>query len=119
MASGLYGKHCAEYSDDEIYRILTDNKIMSGEEKTPESPITREKAFVYIIRFAGLEKVAELPDIYKVSYADGELLSEGKIGYAAILSGLGIVCGNGGKLRPQENLTRAEAVTMLYRYLQK
>ena len=45
------------------------------------------------------------------------LLSDGRIGYCAILSGLGVICGHGGYLRPQDALTRAEAIIMLYRYL--
>ena len=119
IASGMYSKHYAEYTDDDLYRILIDNEIITEEEKSPDALLSREDAFVYVIRFAGLEKVAKLSDIYKVSYADGHLLSEGKIGYAAILSGLGVICGNGGYLRPDRNITRAEAVTILYNYLLK
>lgn len=70
-----------------------------------------------MIRMAKLEKVATLENIYKIDYADSTLLSDGKIGYCAILSGLGVICGNGGYLRPQDALTRAEAIIMLYRYL--
>lgn len=119
LASGIFGKYYAEYTDDDLYRILIDNEIITEEEKSPDALVTREGAFVYVIRFAGLEKVAKLADIYKVSYADEHLLSEGKIGYAAILSGLGVICGNGGNLRPNRNITRAEAVTILYNYLLK
>lgn len=119
IASGIYSKHYSEYTREDLYRILINDGILKENEKSPDSSVTREQAFVYIIRFAGLEKVAELSDIYKVSYADGHLLSGGKIGYAAILSGLGVVCGDGGYLRPTENLTRAEAIVMLYRYLLK
>ncbi len=117
LASGIYSKYYAEYSEEDLYEHLINNNILTEEEKSPESLVTREQSFVYIIRFANLERVAKLSDIYKVSYADGNLLSEGKIGYAAILSGLEIICGSGGKLRPQNNLTRAEAITMMYRYL--
>lgn len=119
LASGIFGKYYAEYTDEELYEILIDNEIITEEEQSPDSPVKREDAFVYIIRFAGLEKVAKLSDIYKVSYADGHLLTDGKIGYAAILSGLEVICGNGGNLRPDRNITRAEAVTVLYRYLIK
>ncbi len=117
VASGIYSKHYAEYSDEDLYRLLISDGILTEEEKIPQSPVTREQAFVYIIRFAKIEKVAELSNIYKVSYADGNLLSDGKLGYAAILSGLGVICGDGGYLRPADTLTRAEAVIMLYRYL--
>lgn len=52
-----------------------------------------------------------------MDFADGNLLSKGKIGYCAILSGLGVITGDGGYLRPQSNLTRAEAMAMVYKYL--
>ena len=37
--------------------------------------------------------------------------------FSGILSGMGVVCGNGGYLRPADNLTRAEALALLYKYL--
>lgn len=116
-SSGVYGYYYNNYSDEELYKDLISLKIISEEEKNPFLKISREDAFIYIIRFAGLEKVAKLENIYKIDYADSALLSKGKIGYCAILSGLGVICGDGGKLRPKDNLTRAEALTMLYRYL--
>lgn len=117
LASGIYGTYYNNYSGDELYDSLLREGIVAEEEKNPSSPITREDAFVYLIRMAGLEKVARLENIYKVSYADSNKLSSGKIGYCAILSGLGVICGSGGYLRPTDNLNRAEAITMLYRYL--
>ena len=91
--------------------------MITEEEKNPDGYVTREDAFVYMIRIAGLEKVAKLEDIYKVSYTDGHLISEGKLGYAAILSGMRIINGSGGAVRPLDNITRAEAATMIYKYL--
>ncbi len=116
-ASGIYGKYYHTYETEDLYENLIREKVISEEEKNPSANITREDAFVFIIRMAGLEKVAKLENIYKVNYADSHLLSEGKIGYCAILSGLGVVCGDGGCLRPQDNTTYAETVIMLYRYL--
>ena len=117
MASGIYDKYYAEYTDDELYEFLIRDCIVKENEKSPESLVKREDAFVFLIRFINLEKVALLSHIYKVTYEDGHLLSSGKIGYAAILSGMGIISGSGGKLRPTDNVTRAEAITMLYKYL--
>ncbi|MBQ3022530.1 MAG: S-layer homology domain-containing protein [Clostridia bacterium] len=117
IASGIYGKYYHTYETEDLYENLIREKVISEEEKNPSANITREDAFVFIIRMAGLEKVAKLENIYKVNYADSHLLSEGKIGYCAILSGLGVVCGDGGCLRPQDNTTYAETVIMLYRYL--
>ena len=117
IASGIYGNYYHTYSQEELYEALIREKIISEDEKSPSSQVKRENAFVYIIRMINLEKVAKLEDIYKVDFADGNLLSKGKIGYCAILSGFGVITGDGGYLRPQSNLTRAEAIAMLYRYL--
>lgn len=117
VCSGIIDKYYNSYTEEELYERLIADKIITEGEKAPEAVVKREDSFVYIIRIAGLERVAGLGDIYKIEYTDGSTLGEGKIGYAAILSGLGVVCGDGGLLRPADNLTRAEAIIMLYRYL--
>ena len=90
---------------------------ITEEEKNPKAQVLREDAFVYMVRYDGLEKVAKLSNIFKVEYADGHLLTQGKIGYPAILTGMNIICGDGGYLRPKDAITRAEAATMLYNFL--
>jgi len=117
MCSGIIDKYYNSYNEEELYERLIYDKIIDETQKAPQQAITRENAFIYIIRLAGLEKVAKLADIYKVKYTDGSNLADSNLGYAAILSGLGVICGDGGNLRPQDNLTRAESVIMLYRYL--
>lgn len=117
LSSGMLGQYYSQSSTDELYDMLIRDGFVTDEEKAPEAAVSREDAFVFIIRMAGLERVAKLSDIYKVSYADGAQLSAGKIGYAAILSGLGVVCGNSGLLQPQDETTRAEAIMMTYKYL--
>lgn len=103
------------YSTDDFYKAVSD--IVKDDEKAPESELKREDAFVFMVRLAGYDQIAKLKDIYKVSYADGAQLTPEKLGYAAILSGLGVICGDGGNLRPQDSLTRAEAIVLVYKYL--
>ncbi len=117
LISGIEGKYFINYDDEEIYDYCFRNKILGKDERNDSAAVPRELAFVYMIRLAGYEKVAALSDIYKVEYADGGELSDGLIGYAAILSGMGIVAGDGGYLRPRDNTTRAETAMMLYRYM--
>ncbi len=117
VAQGVYGNYYSQYSADELYDMLTNQKIINDNEKAPDSSVNREDAFVYIIRFAGLEKVAKLSEIFKVNFADENKLTKEKKGYAAILSGMKVVCGDGGNLRPLEKLTRAEAISLVYKYL--
>ena len=116
-AAGIIGQYYSPDDSEEFYQSLIRDKFVLEEEKAPTAEITREDAFVFVIRMAGLERVARLSDIYKVSYKDQDLLSDGRIGYAAILSGLGVICGDGGNLRPKDAITRAEAIVVVYKYL--
>ncbi len=113
----IIGQYYGSSSTEEFYEMLMRDKFILEEEKAPEAEIKREDAFVFVIRMAGYEKIARLSGIYKVSYADQHLLQEGRVGYAAILSGLGVISGDGGNLRPKDTLTRAEALVMVYKYL--
>ncbi len=117
VAEAVFGSYYSQYTTDELYEMLANLDIITSEEKAPSDPVKREDAFVYIIRFAGLEKVAKLSDIFKVNFADENKLTKEKKGYAAILSGMDVVSGDGGYLRPQEKLTRGEGISLVYKYL--
>ncbi len=117
FASGIRYRSYLDYTEEELYRILESEGLFDMSEKAPGSSVTREDAFVYMVKLDGLDKVARLNGIFKVEYEDENLISYDKIGYPAILTGMGIICGNGGKLRPQDFITRAEAVSMVYNYM--
>ena len=117
IASAMYGKYYDSYSQEELYNSLIREKVITEEEKNPLKEIVREQAFVYMIRMANLERVARLENIYKVAFVDKDKISAGMIGYCAILSGLGVLTGDDGNIRPSDKLTRAEAMVMIYRYL--
>ena len=117
VCAGMISKYYADYTQEALYSFLIADKVIDEWEKAPDAFITREQAFIYIIRLAGLERVAKLENIYKVEYRDSHLLTKGSVGYSAILSGLNVIEGDGGYLRPKDNLTRAEAIVILYRYL--
>ncbi len=119
FAAGIKGRYYLDYSEEELYRLLENDGVITKEDIEKENSVTREDAFVYMIRLDGIEKVAKLSYIFTVSYEDAELISEGMIGYPAILTGMGIICGNGGKLRPMDSITRAEAAVMVYNYMMK
>lgn len=117
FGAGIRYKSYLTQEQDLLYKDLINEGILTEEEKAPDSEVKRESACVYMIRFCGLDDVAKLSDIYRVEYADGHKISQGKIGYPAILTGMGVICGDGGGLRPQDAITRAEAVVMLYNYM--
>lgn len=119
FGAGIRYKSYLDMDKDSLYDTLINESILTDAEKSPDSEVKRETACVYMIRFGGFEEVAKLNDIYRVKYADAHLISQEKIGYPAILTGMGVICGSGGKLRPTEAITRAEAAVMLYNYMVK
>ena len=102
---------------DTLYKNLERDGIITKEERSDESLVLREDAFVYLIRCLGFERIAKAEEIFTTSFADQSLISQGQLGYASILSGLKVINGNGGFVKPKDNLTRAEAFVMLYNLL--
>ncbi len=119
FGAGIRYKSYLSQEEEMLYKDLINEGILAEEEKAPDSEVKREYACVYMIRFCGLDEIAKLSNIYRVEYADGHKISQGKIGYPAILTGMGVICGDGGNLRPQDEITRAEAAVMLYNYMIK
>ena len=117
FAAGIHYQDYITYPEDMLYENFIYDGILKEEEKNPDGQVLREDAFVYMVRLDGLDKVAKLSNIFKVEYADGNLLSKGKIGYPAILTGMNVICGNGGYLKPKTPITRAEAAVMVYNYM--
>ena len=88
--------------------------IIKAEDGNPDDDLTREKAAVYMIRAMGAEKYAQLSQIYKPMFLD---VTE-YVGYISLLSGMGVVKGDGsGRFNPKDNLTRADAIMLIYNYL--
>ncbi len=77
----------------------------------PDKIMTRREAFKAFVTVLGYGTVAEF-DIYKSSYSDME-----PMGSAEILKAMGVLVGD--TARADDNLTRAEAAVMVYRYLSK
>ena len=97
--------------------MLIRNNYISESEKNPSAPVLREDAFVFMIRFMGYERVAKLSGIFNCPFSDANEISPEKLGYAAILSGFGVISGDASQVRANDNITRAETAMMLYKYL--
>jgi len=119
FAAGIRYRSYLDFSEDELYRILEDEDVITSTERNSGSTVKREDAFVYMIKLDGLDRIAKLDSIFKVKYADGHLVSDGKIGYPAILTGMNIICGDGGNVRPKDEITRAEAAVMVFNYMSR
>lgn len=77
-----------------------------------EKNLTRREAADMLVRIKGLAEISKL-DIFVQPYSD---MNE-NYGSAAILKGYGIIDGDTDKFRPNDNITRAEFLQMLYNAL--
>ena len=100
-----------------MYERFIAEGILKEEEKAMEAKITREEAIKYIIRAFGQEPLEDLENIYKLEYDDADKISANLKGHVAIAKGLGIIGGE--SFRPKDNLTREEAVILIYNILNR
>lgn len=85
---------------------------------SPDAPITREEAAVFLVKALGYEKIAEHKALFLLPFSDKSALREP--GYVAIAHGIGLINGrHDGRFAPHEPLTRAEAAVSIYRFLEK
>ncbi|MFE6794785.1 S-layer homology domain-containing protein [Paenibacillus chitinolyticus] len=89
----------------------------TSDEFNPEQPITREEMASLIVRALNYKKLTEFDNVFNRNFTDASELKN--IGNAAIVTGMGIMSADGGKFSPKLEVTRAQAATAFYRYLQK
>jgi len=97
------------------YTTAVRDGLVTEAEKDEKAPVTRGFAAVMMIRALGFEEVASLEGIYLSEFTD----VKENIGYISILKGMGVVNGFDGKFNPERNITRADAMSMIYNYLSK
>lgn len=90
--------------------------LLKEEEVDPEEIVTKEFLATTLVRYLGLEKAAQLTEIYKLRFNDVEAISPQHKGHIAIADGLGIIPA-GEKFIPQKQITRAETATALVKAL--
>lgn len=105
-----------DYDTDLLYKRMNNLKILSEKDNAPDEKINRENAVCCLLRAMNINEVAEINGIYICDFEDNKDISADKIGYCAIAKGFGIIQGSNGYLRPRDNITRAEALVMLYNY---
>jgi hypothetical protein len=69
---------------------------------------------------SGYGKVAKIPGIFVVKFADQATIETEEYGYVAIAQGLKLVNGDlQGNFNPQQNATRAMAAMVYYNFLNR
>lgn len=99
---------------ESYYRVAKNRSIVYSDEVAEDAPLTREKAAVFIVRSLGYGEVAALSGIYASPFVD---VTE-NVGAISILYAMHIMNGDGtGCFYPYEEMTRAQALTLIYNYL--
>ncbi len=83
----------------------------------PGDPVNREFLAKVLLRYIQLNKLAELKDIYQVSFQDAAQINPEALGYIALASSTGILKVEGPTLAPLDSVSRAEAAVALFRAL--
>ena len=79
--------------------------------------VTRTDAAVIFTQSSGYGKVSELKGIFKTPFSDVKSTDE-NIGSIAVAYSLGFIKGEDGKFNGTKKITRAEAMQMIYDYIQ-
>ncbi|MDO4539498.1 MAG: hypothetical protein Q4B48_00150 [Syntrophomonadaceae bacterium] len=108
-----YGDWYITTDDEEIMRTARDNNLIDASVAAGDN-VNREQASVIIIRYLGMQRVADIPGIYATPWQDGSV-SAANHGYAALCWGLDIMRGDGVNFHGQQNVTRAETACILLR----
>ncbi|WP_144933680.1 YcdB/YcdC domain-containing protein [Paenibacillus sp. 32O-W] len=84
----------------------------------PDSHMNREELAALLVRALGYSKLAEHPDMFRLSAADADQIQ--LKGQVALVLGLGILTtSEDGRFQPEQKVSRAQAATSFYRYLEK
>lgn len=83
----------------------------------PDGKMSREEVAELIVRALGFNPLAQYSDIFALSAKDADAIKHK--GQVAIVVGLGIMSLSDGKFGPEQQVTRAQAATAFFRFLQK
>lgn len=83
----------------------------------PESSMTRDELAELLVRALGYSKLASTPGLFNLDVNDAESVQHK--GHVAIVVSLGILSASDGSFLPKAEVTRAQAATAFFRYLEK
>lgn len=103
--------------DAQTYEIALEQGLLEENEKASDKQLTRAEGLKYIINATPYKKLALRNDLYAYPYK-GEKVSETLKGYVTVAYGLNILDNKAEKFAPEELLTKADAMVMIYNLLQ-
>lgn len=105
---------------DDLYRRAYSMGILTEDQRDDTAAVDRCALVKLLLDCTGYGDVAQLPGIFRCSFADAGDIPEAYLGYVALAWALGLVEGDSGnRFCPTAPATRAEAAAVLYRYLDR
>lgn len=104
-------------TDTELLRYFINMGVLTRDDVHPNQAVSRMESIKYLLNAMGFKKSANIPGIYNCPFAD--VTAAPDTGYAAIAGGLGLVSTAADNFNPNDTLTRAQALTILFNYLNK
>ncbi|ACB85818.1 S-layer homology domain-containing protein [Natranaerobius thermophilus] len=100
---------------DEIQLTADEGIFDKDQDRFPaDEKVTREEMAQLIIKTLDLELLMHNDLTFSMDYQDQDEISPELRDYVGLVTGLGIMNGDGQEFSPQEKLSRAEAITILY-----
>jgi len=109
----------ASVSDDydQYYQQAINKRIISAKDKNPEVVITKKDTAKMLVRALGVGFVAEMSNLYELTYKDAPQIDKADIGYIAISSELKLLEVENECFNPTRELTRGEFASVLVKFL--
>jgi len=109
-----------ENNEDYLYNQAYTMNILTKEERDPSSAVSKSDLVKAILNMSGYGKVAKIPGIFVVKFADQATIDAEDYGYVAIAQGLKLINGDlQGNFSPQQTATRAMAAMVYYNFLNR
>lgn len=109
-----------EGAADRVYERAYSMGLLARGDREDGRLITRGEVVRTLLDYGGYGAAAQIPGIFRCSFADEAAIPAEYYGYAAIARGLGMVQGDGGgNFAAGRIATRIEAVVMLYQFMNR
>ncbi len=102
---------------DNYYNQAIQQRIISEADKKPDAAVTRQEAAKMLVKALGVGFVADLSNIYTISFKDVAAVQPSYKGYIAIASELGLIQAADGCINPVNPVTRGDAASMLIKMM--
>lgn len=114
FTKGIGDKDSTDYKYVQLgvmYGIIEDKKeVFKGEEL-----VTREELAKSLVKLLGYDKIAEIKGLLNITYTDGNMISEDKVGYVSLAGGLKLIEASiDNKIRPKDTVTMSELIKAVY-----